>query len=219
MKIKMNMFVAQILWASLFAMSAFTVAHSHELSGNRVTMVLRDETHIALTFYVDYPNVLYQLLVPAKTQRSQREFLLAYSAMKPEEFRQQVLRAQSRLQAETSARLNDGTDVVITGWVWPDPARMQTLIQHEVMESMVGGDARANKNANGNAPATATATATAHAHAHESPTEIRANISHDTPIKSATIQFAEAFGKMLLVSYRPQQVWVAPKQASTLIKF
>ena len=214
-KMNMNMFVAQILWASLFAMSAFTFAHGHELSANRVTMVLRDETHIALTFYVDYPNVLYQLLVPAKTQRNHREFLLAYSAMKPEDFRQQVLRAQSRLQAETSARLNDGTDVVITGWVWPDPARMQTLIQHEVMESMVGGDARANKNANGNAPATATA----HAHAHESPTEIRASISHNTPIKSATIQFAEAFGKMLLVSYRPQQVWVAPKHASTLIKF
>ena len=215
MKMNMNMFVAQILWASLFAMSAFTFAHGHELSANRVTMVLRDETHIALTFYVDYPNVLYQLLAPAKSQRNHREFLLAYSAMKPEDFRQQVLRAQSRLQAETSAQLNDGTDVVITGWVWPDPARMQTLIQHEVMESMVGGDARANKNANGNAPATATA----HAHAHESPTEIRASISHNTPIKSATIQFAEAFGKMLLVSYRPQQVWVAPKQASTLIKF
>ena len=86
MKMNMNMFVAQILWASLFAMSAFTLAHSHELSGNRATMVLRDETHIALTFYVDYPNVLYQLLAPAKSQRSHREFLLAYSAMKPADF-------------------------------------------------------------------------------------------------------------------------------------
>ena len=216
MNMNMNMFVAQILWASLFAMSAFTFAHGHELSGNRVTMVLRDETHIALTFYVDYPNVLYQLLAPAK---SHREFLLAYSAMKPADFRQQVLRAQSRLQAETSARLNDGTDVVITGWVWPDPARMQTLIQHEVMESMVGGGVRANGNGNITATATATAPPTATAHAHESPTEIRASISHNTPIKSATIQFAEAFGKMLLVSYRPRQVWVAPKHASTLITF
>jgi hypothetical protein len=73
------------------------------------------------------------------------------------------------------------------------------MIQQEVMESMVGGVA--------NAPA------------HAAPTEIRANISHDAPIKIANIQFAEAFGKMLLVSYRPKQIWVVPKQASTPIRF
>lgn len=192
------MFVARILLLGLVAFFSITSAHCHELTENRATMVLRDDTHVSLTFYVDYPDVLNAVLAPKK---SHREFLLAYSAMKPEDFQKQMLLAQATLQAETRATLNGGKEAMITGWAWPDPARIQALIQHEVMESMVGGVA--------NAPA----------HAHAAPTEIRANITHDAPIKIANIQFAEAFGKMLLVSYRPKQIWVAPKKASAVIKF
>jgi hypothetical protein len=194
----LNMFVARILLLNLVALLSITLAYGHELPENRVTMVLRDETHVSLTFYVDYPDVLYQVLAPKK---SHREFLLAYSAMTPEDFRQKILLAQAKLQAETRVTLNGGKEVVITGWVWPAAARIQALIQHEVMESMVGAVANAN------------------AHTHEASSEIHANITHNKPIKDASIQFAEAFGKILLVTYRPKQTWVAPKQASSLIKF
>ncbi len=194
------MFVARILVLGLVVFFSITSARGHELTENRATMVLRDDTHVSLTFYIDYPDVLNAVLAPKK---SHREFLLTYSAMKPEDFQKQMLLAQSKLQAETRATLNGGKEAIITGWVWPDSARIQTMIQQEVMESMVGGVA--------NAPA--------HAPAHAAPTEIRANISHDAPIKIANIQFAEAFGKMLLVSYRPKQIWVAPKKASAVIKF
>jgi hypothetical protein len=192
----MNMFVARILllWVATFL--SITPASCHELAENRVTVVLRDDTHVSLTFYVDYPEVLWAVLAP---KNSQREFLLAYSAMKPEDFQKQMLRAQSKLQAETRATLNGGKTATITGWVWPDAARIQALIQQEVMASMVGTNANA--------------------HTHEAPAEIRANITCGKPIKDANIQFAEAFGKMLLVSYRPKQIWVAPKQAPALIRF
>lgn len=192
------MFMARILLLNLVALLSITLAYGHELPENRVTMVLRDETHVSLTFYVDYPDVLYQVLAPNK---SHREFLLTYSAMTPEDFRQKILLAQAKLQAGTRAMLNGGKETVITGWVWPDAVRIQTLIQQEVMESMVGGVTNAN------------------AHTHEAPSEIRANITHDKPIKDASIQFAEAFGKILLITYRPKQTWVAPKQASSLITF
>ena len=192
--------IARILWLSLAAVFSSIAAQAHELPENRATMVLRDETHVSLTFYVDYPDVLYAVLAPKK---SHREFLLAYAAMKPEDFRQQILVAQSKLQAETHATLNGGNPAIITGWVWPSAASIQTLIQKEVMESMVGSKSNAS----------------ASQHTHEEPTEIRANITHDKPIKDANIQFAEAFGKILLVSYRPQQSWVETKQISSLIKF
>jgi hypothetical protein len=198
LSIRINMFVARIILLCLVALLSITSARCHELTENRATLVLRDEIHVTLTCYVDYPDVLYAVLAPKK---SHREFLLAYSAMKPEDFRQQMLLAQSKLQTETRATLNDGKEAVITGWVWPDSARIQVLIQQEVMKSMVGGVANTN------------------VHAHAPPTEIRANITSDTPIKNATIKFAEAFGKMLLVSYRPEQSWVAPKQTSSLVKF
>lgn len=193
-----NMFIARILLLNLVSLFSITSAHGHELPENRATMVLRDQTHVSLTFYVDYPNVLSQVLA---SKKSHREFLLAFSAMTPEDFRQQMLRAQAKLQSETRATLNGGKQAIITGWVWPDSARIQKLIQQEVMESMVGGVVNAS------------------AHTNETLTEIRANIKHDKPIQDANIQFAEAFGKILLVSYRPKQIWVAPKQASPLIKF
>lgn len=192
------MFVARILLLCLIAFFSITPARGHELTENRATMVLRDDTHVSLTFYIDYPDVLNAVLAPKK---SHREFLLMYSAMKPEDFQKQMLLAQSKLQAETRATLNGGKEAIVTGWVWPDSARVQTMIQQEVMESMVGGVA--------NPPA----------HAHAAPTEIHATITHDAPIKIANIQFAEAFGKMLLVSYRPKQIWVAPKKASSPIRF
>lgn len=192
------MLIMRNLLLSLVALLGVVSVHGHEMPENRATMVLRDETHVSLTFYVDYPNVLYAVLAPKK---SHREFLLAYSAMKPEDFQQQMLLAQSKLQSETRATLNGGKEAIITGWVWPDAARVQTMIQQEVMESMVGTNANTN------------------AHTHEAPTEIRANITHDKSIKSASIQFADAFGKILLVSYRPRQTWVAPKQRSPLIRF
>ncbi len=189
---------ARILLFCLTALSSIIFAQAHELPDNRVTMVLRDETHVSLTFYVDYPDVLNAVLAPKK---SHREFLLASAAMKPEDFRQQILLVQAKLQAETRATLNGGKEATITGWAWPDAASIQTMIQKEVMELMVGRAANPSQ------------------HTHEEPTEIRANITHDKPIIDANIQFAEAFGKMLLVSYRPQQNWVAAKQVSSLIKF
>ena len=190
------MFIARILLLGLVAFFSIASARGHELTENRATMVFRDDTHVSLTFYIDYPDVLNAVLAPKK---SHREFLLMYSAMKPEDFQKQMLLAQAKLQVETRATLNGIKEAMITGWVWPDSARIQTMIQQEVMESMVGGVA--------NPPA------------HAAPTEIHANITHDAPIKIANIQFAEAFGKMLLVSYRPKQIWVAPKKASAVIKF
>lgn len=196
------MFIARILLLGLVAFFSITSARGHELTENRATMILRDDTHVSLTFYIDYPNVLYAVLAP---KISHREFLLAYSAMKPEDFQKQMLLAQSTLQAETRATLNGGKQATITGWVWPDAVRMQAQIQQQVMESMVGGVTNTNTNSS--------------AHAHSLPTEIRADIAHDKPIKDANIKFAEAFGRMLLVSYRPNEIWVAPKQASSLVKF
>jgi hypothetical protein len=195
----MNQIQLRILTSlvALMALLSIMSAHCHELPDNRVTMVLRDETHISLTFYVDYPDVLNLALAPKK---SHREFLLAYSAMTPEDFHKEMLRAQQILQTETRAMLNGGGKVVITGWVWPDSTRVQATIQREVMQAMVGTSA--------NAP-----------HPHEAPTEIRANIAHNKPIKDANIQFAEAFGKILLVSYRPKQIWLKHKEASLRIEF
>lgn len=191
MEISRKWFIAIALALSLLRSKT---ALSHELPANRATLVLRDQTHLSLTLYIDYIETLHRALAPNK---SARDFLLITSALTPQEFQQQLQRAQAKLDAETRATLNGASTVTIAGWVWPEPAKIQSLIQQQVMAAMVG----------------------AGEHSHAAPIEIRANITHTKPISEATIQFAEAFGKMLVVWYRPKQTWVAPKQLSPVMKF
>lgn len=185
--------VIRLVLALLLSVLNISAVCAHEIESNRATMVLRDPTHVSLTLYVRYSDVLYRALA---TGRSHEEFLLACSAMKPDDFLRQVLRAQARLQLATKAVL-DGKEAAIAGWVWPDAARTQAQLRQRVMEAMVGSGA----------------------HVHEQPLEIRADITSDKEIKSVNIQFAEEFGKILVVSYRPAQVLVEEKQLSPMIKF
>ena len=61
--------IAALLFASAGA--------GHELQDNRATLVLRDKTHISVTFYLAYSAVLHQTLAP---QRPLAEFLAVYSS-------------------------------------------------------------------------------------------------------------------------------------------
>ena len=56
-------------------------------------------------------------------------------------------------------------------------------------------------------------------HAHEPPVEIRAEANARQEITAVRIQFPDEFQKVLVVSYRPSQVWVEPKTVSAPIKF
>ena len=83
----------------------------------------------------------------------------------------------------------------ISGWKWPDVKQVQSMLQHQVMQAMVDG------------------------HVHEAPTEILADAVAPYAIGSVTVRFPEEFQKVLVVSYRPNQVWVEGKKASPPITF
>lgn len=173
-------------------------AHSHELKDNRATLVLREPTHLAVTLFVDLPDVLQRVLAP---NVSHTEFLLACAAQTPQEFAQLMASTQAKLQAQTRVQINGAAQTPLAQWVWPSAARVHQQIRDEVMGLVAG-------------PASGT-----HAHAHEAPTELRASITHDAAIANAQITFAGAFGKVLVVSYRPRQVWALPDAATPPIEF
>ena len=75
-----------------------STAQAHELQGSRATLVLRDNQHLAVTFFVDYPAVLHQALAP---QTLFHEFALQHLAMPPNIFAAQLLLAQRKLQLGT----------------------------------------------------------------------------------------------------------------------
>lgn len=169
-------------------------AGAHELSENRATLVLRDKTHLAVTVYVNYAEVLHLALAP---QRPLPEFLAVYAAMKPADLQKQLLRVQVKFQTATRLYLASGTEIALANWVWPDAAQVQTLLQQTIMRAIAGPNA----------------------HTHEDPLEIHADAVASAEIQSVRIRFPDEFGKVLVVAYRPTQLWVEPNTLSPAIRF
>jgi hypothetical protein len=188
----MKIFIAALTTVWMLA----TGAQAHELDSNRATLVLRDRLHVSITFFVDYPGVLHQVLAP---QRSVQEFVLMYASMKPPEFKAQLIEAQRQLQSNTALMLHGGKAAMLTQWKWPEAAVVQNLLQQRAMQAVVApGD-----------------------HAHIAPTEIRAEAksTHAADFTSVTLKLPAQFQQVLVVSYRPKQVWLKPHAVSPAISF
>jgi hypothetical protein len=178
---------------SLLAILA-AAAVAHELQENRATLVLRDNTHLSVTLYIAYGEALRLALAP---KRSEPEFLVMYSAMRPDRLQKELLRAQAKFQSDTHLYLSMGRELPLTNWVWPDVPKVQALMQQRVMQAMVdpGG------------------------HSHEEPLEIHADANSQQEILTARVQFPEEFRKVLVVAYRPTQQWAEPHTLSPVIRF
>ena len=53
-------------------------------------------------------------------------------------------------------------------------------------------------------------------HGHETPFEIHAEVASTRAIASVVVRLPDEFGKLLVVSYRPRQAWVAPHASATI---
>jgi hypothetical protein len=170
------------------------VLAAHDLEENRATLVMRDRTHLSITLYLNYSEVLHRALLP---NREFGAFLLIYSSMKPEDLQKELQKAQTRLEAgiEMVSPSPAGSKLKLSGWKWPDAKQVQSLLQHQVMQAMIDG------------------------HVHEPPTEIVLDAVSPYAIGSLTVRFPDEFRKVLVISYRPNQVWVEGKEASPAITF
>ncbi len=168
-------------------------APAHELQDNRATLVLRDKTHVSVTLFVKYTEALHLALAP---QQPYTAFLIVYSTMDSAAFEKELLRAQAKFQASTGIR-QAATQVTMTNWIWPGAKQVQAMMQNQIMQATVdpGG------------------------HAHEEASEIRADAVATREIRGVTMEFPDEFRRMLVVSYRPNQVWVHPKGPSVEIRF
>lgn len=181
-------------WIALLALAAFNPARAHDLQENRATLVLRDGGHLSLTLYIAYADALRAVLAP---QRPAEEFLMVYSAMKPELLQKELVRAQTKFQSSTRLYLASGRELALTNWAWPDARQVQAALQQRIMQAMVD-------------PA---------GHAHDEPLEIHAEANSREEIMAVRVQFPEEFQKVLVVSYRPNQIEVDPKTWSPAIRF
>jgi hypothetical protein len=166
---------------------------AHELSENRATLVLRDKTHLTMTLYVAYPELLFRALAPAKAFGP---FLLEYSTMEPARFLQELLRAQARIEQGTQLRAEDGRPLMLEHWSWPNPATAQAMLRERVMQETLDSSG-----------------------AHGKTAEIRAEAVASREIRTISIRFPTEVQGVLVVAYRPTQTWVGPGEQSAVIGF
>ncbi len=162
-------------------------SHAHDNEVNRATLVLRDKGHLSATLYINYTDALHQAIAP---QMSDKDFVMTYGAMDAPRFQAALAKAQAVFQAGTRLTRQDGNVLTLLRWQWPAPEQVQRLLRERSMALMVGG------------------------HVHERQQEITAELNSDRPIAAITARFPQAFGQVLLVSYRPEQTVFDGKSAA-----
>jgi hypothetical protein len=185
---------ASLLLVACVLWLAPCVAPAHELPGNRATLVLRDNHHLTLTLHVGFPELLFQAL---GSGNAFGPFLLEYSTMAPERFAKELRRAQAAVEHGTRVYLQGGRDLVLTRWSWPDATTGQALLRERVMREAVGGGDDH----------------------HGEPMEIRAEAVAAEEVHSVSIEFPAILRRVLVVAYRPTQVWVDAGTRSAAIAF
>lgn len=167
---------------------------AHELSENRATMVLRDQNHVALTLYLNYAEVLHQTLAP---EQRFSEFVLAFAALPPEQCAAQLRAVQARFQAQIKVLPRPAIDATLQSWEWPAAARVQALLRDRAMQMLTAPNE----------------------HAHDTALEVRVSLKTAARVSAVSALFPLEWGRVLVVSYRPNQTWAEPTEAATEIKF
>lgn len=169
-------------------------APAHEMEANRATMVLREGGHLSLTLYLDYMAALHLALAPG---RPFDEFMLTHATMPAAQFAQAQETAHRKFEQRIRAEIKPGQALAFRGWQWPAPALVQQKLRERAMLLV----------------------RTQGGHSHEPPLEIHAELAAGEDFHSLKMQFPPEFRDVLVVSYRPAQVWVKPDQSSPAVVF
>jgi hypothetical protein len=163
-------------------------AFSHELQDNRAVLVQREPNHITLTMYVDYLSAMAQEL---SAKAGPDQFVMMSATLSPDTFQRLSTQAQSKFEAGIVLKPVKGAPMKFQNWHWPDPQKLQQEARTQIMQAITQGQD----------------------HPHSSLIEVTAEFFSPNPMSQVSIQFPASFGKVLLVSYRPNQRWVEPGKA------
>jgi hypothetical protein len=170
-------------------------SYAHELESNRVTLVQRDSQHLALTFYIDYVDAVYDILAP---ERPFEEFVMLHSAMPLAGFKLALDQAHKKLVADTQLSAAGGKALAISNWRWPDAARVHDSLKQRAMQLVVGAGQQ---------------------HAHATVFEVQAEVTSVAPITAVSVKLPAVIQPALLVWYRPQQVLIDSKLGAKTVRF
>lgn len=187
--------VGALLRVALLGSLLASSTYAHELQANRVTLVQRDSQHLALTFYIDYVDAVYDILAP---ERPFEEFVMLHSAMPLATFKLALDRAHKKLVADTQLSAPGGKALAMSNWRWPDAAKVQDSLKQRAMQLVVGAGQQ---------------------HAHPLVFEVQAQVRSAAPVTAVNVKLPQVIQPALLVWYRPQQALLAPKAGAKTVRF
>ena len=170
------------------------VARGHELQANRLVLVQRDARHLQLTLHLQLLEALRRTLAPAQPLR---EFVLKHAPWSPQTLTEALTPAYSNWTQALRLLQDDTTALKLSRWNWPDGPRVSALLQGRAMQLIADPGA----------------------HAHEEPIELRSEAVAPREITTLRAALPPAFGRVLVVSYRPRQTWVGEGDLSGPIGF
>ena len=180
--------------AMLLCAATTTPICAHELQDNRATLVLRDKTHVSVTVFLDYADVLHRVIAP---ERSMQDFVLFYSGLPANRFKTALEKAQDTLRQQTTAATVEGKPAVLDRWVWPDASEAQHILRQRAMQALVAPND----------------------HGHATQLEVHCELSAPHAITAVQVVFPKAFQRVLLVSYQPKQQWSDAGGKATAVTF
>lgn len=167
---------------------------AHEVSSNRGTLILREANHISLSLRVHLDDLMHDVVAAKLTPF---EFLEQFASMPTREFEMQYARVQSLVESETRIVLPSGKVVALRQWRWPDTRSFQSQIRESAMQMAV-------------AP---------HDHLPEQENEIFAEATAKEDFSAISLRLAPQLRPILIVNYRPHQVWMEQQTSQVKVRF
>ena len=188
-----------VLGHALALLCALQGAQGHELESNRLTLVQRDDRHVQLTMLIDLPAALHRLTSPAEPYA---EFLVRSAAAPLPDLQRVLDTAKLQWQRETVLETRSGDTGSFQRWQWPEARALQTAVQ-ERWRSL----------------RTASKTPGAD-HIHPRPLEVQAHwVASKGAVSALKVSLPPSMKPTLVVSYRPHQQWLTPKESTAWLKF
>lgn len=184
----------RILSAFLLTGMASRAIEGHELEADRMTLILRDQSHLSISLYINYTEALARQLQPGNTEES---FILEYAAMAPEAFARAIGNAQKTISEGLVLSQPGGWRITLNHWQWPDTQRLHDQLQEKAMQLLVDPGH----------------------HEHMPVQEIHAEGFANKTLDTVSVQLPPSLPRVLVVSYKPSQNWVMAGQKSPEIRF
>jgi hypothetical protein len=155
-------------------------ANAHEMTENRARLVLREDNHITGSLFVNYTKLMHETWAP---EMSFQDFAVMYASMDAASFAAKLNDLQHRIATGTEVQAGPQT-FHGRDWGFPPAGVSQAMLRKYMMGALTGSAY------------------------HEEPVEIDFDVVAPVKLTTVRARFPKELGKVLLVTYRPAEMWV-----------